>query len=72
MKEPTEKFILKLQKMMIGFCVLATLFSVSSTAFATGIKQKAIGTTGSVLAGLGLGMAIGGYLSNPCRKRERN
>ena len=72
MKEPTDKFILKLQKLMIGFCALATVFLVSSTAFAPNIKLKAIGTMGSVLAGLGLGMTIAGYLSNPCRKRERN
>ena len=72
MKEPSEKLILKLQKKIIGFCALATILSVSSTAFAPDAKLKAIGTMGSVWAGLGLGMSIGGYLSNPCRKRERN
>ena len=72
MKEPTEKFILKLQKMMIGFCALATVFSVSATTFAPNTKLKAIGTMGSILAGLGLGMTMTGYLSNPSRKRERN
>ena len=70
MKESLKKNILNIQKILIGFCALAVLFSVSSAAFAKDIKSKAAGTAGALLSGLGLGMTLGGYLSNPYRKRE--
>ncbi|MBR6231905.1 MAG: hypothetical protein IKQ99_02270 [Alphaproteobacteria bacterium] len=72
MNKSAQKNFLKIQKILIGFLALATVFSVSSAAFATNTASKAMRTAGAVLSGLGLGMTLGGYLSNPYRKRERD
>ena len=72
MKESTKKTVLNIQKTLIGLCALAVLFSVSSAAFSRNIKSKTMATAGALLSGLGLGMTLGGYLSNPYRKKERD
>ena len=72
MNKSTQKNILKIQKILIGFLALATVFSVSSAAMAKNTSSKAMRTIGAVLCGLGLGLSINGYLYNPERKRQRD
>lgn len=70
-----KKNVLNIQKAAIFLCALSTITTVSLAAFAVqekDSKAKIIGTAGALLSGWGLGMTLGGYLSNPYRKRQLN
>lgn len=75
MAESNKKIVQNIQKAAIALCALATVFAVSSATFAKhkdNTKAKIACTAGAILSGLGLGMSLKGYLSNPYRKKERN
>ena len=75
MTEASKKIISNIQKVAIVLCALATIFTTSAAAIAMrkdNNKAKIVNTAGALLSGLGLGMTMGGYLSNPKRKRQRS
>ena len=72
---PNKKIVLKIQKTLIGFCALATVFTLAVTEIGHCKQNKKLftaGALGSLFTTTGLGMAISGYLSNPYRKKERD
>ena len=75
MKTPNKNTILNVQKTIIGFCALATVGSLAVAEIGY-CKQNnrayVAGTLGSLFTTAGLGLAVGGYLSNPYRKKERD
>ena len=75
MKTSSKKIILNIQKTLIGFCALATVGTWTMAEIGhcrKNNRQFVAGTLGSLFTTAGLGMAIGGYLSNPYRKKERD
>ena len=75
MKTSSKKIILNIQKTLIGFCALGTVFTLAVAEIGHCKKDNrkfVAGMLGSLFTTAGLGMAIGGYLSNPYRKRERD
>ena len=75
MKTLSKETILNIQKTLIGLSVLGTI-STLAIAEIGHCKQDdrtfVAGTLGSLFTTASLGMSIGGYLSNPYRKRERD
>lgn len=75
MKTPNKNIVLNIQKISIGFCALATVatLAVAEIGHCTqNDRAYAAGILGSIFTTAGLGLAVGGYLSNPYRKKERD
>lgn len=75
MKTPNKNIVLNIQKISIGFCALATVGSLAVAEIGH-CKQNnrayVAGTLGALFTTAGLGLTVGGYLSNPYRKKERD
>ncbi len=70
MDKSNAKKILNLQKGIIGFCALATLYNLSVIVIGACTKDSkatAMGIGGSLMTGCGLAMAVNNYLNNPHR-----
>ncbi len=73
MKNQKKEKGLKIQKLLIGLCAVAALGSIFMLCQgARRQNPKLICISASALSALGLGMSVGGFLSNPYRKKERN